>query len=124
LEAHANTQPVARTHSNEKQEGKRSRKRRRYGGAPVIASVPGTGAIRAARFAVFFTVVAWMAYLIEQTVRLDNTEITTRNLAETAVYALLVTLLAASATAYLLARIGYLERIKVHRRQPRSTIDD
>lgn len=53
--------------------------------------------VSGARFAVFFTGAAWCAYLVEQLVRLGETGVTARSLAETSVYLLLVTLLTASA---------------------------
>jgi len=90
----------------------------------IIAEPPGRATIGGARFAVFFTAAAWLAYVVEQVGRLSQSDMTPRTLAETGVYLVLVTLLTASASAYLLARIGYFERTKEHRRVPRSTIDD
>ena len=103
---------------------RRWRRSRQYGGAPIIAKAPGRPTVSGARFALFFTVAAWLAYLIEQVLRLSSGDVTTRNLAETAVYLALMTMLTASACAYLLARLGYFERIRTHQRVPRSTIDD
>ena len=90
----------------------------------MIAAAPGRATIGGARFALFFTGAAWLAYLVEQIVRVSTTDVSTRTLAETGVYLVIVTLLTASACGYLLARLGYFERIKAHRRIPRSTIDD
>lgn len=105
----------------------RRKKRRnetpRTTGAPIIADPPGSAAISAARFAIFFTIVAWLIYLIEQTLRVMDVGLTPRTFVETTLYLVLVTLLTASAVAYLLARLGYFERIKTHRRVPRSAID-
>ncbi|MEO9254017.1 MAG: glycosyltransferase family 2 protein, partial [Tepidiformaceae bacterium] len=98
--------------------------RRDPGGSPVIADPPGRATIGGARFAVFFTAAAWLAYVVEQVVRLSGSDLTPRTLAETAVYLIIVTSLTMSASAYLLTRVGYFERIKNHRRVPRSTIDD
>ncbi|MEO8538677.1 MAG: glycosyltransferase family 2 protein [bacterium] len=98
--------------------------KRKYGGLPVIPQAPGRATISGARFALFFTAAAWCAYVVEQTLRLANSELSPRTLAETGVYLVIVTLLTASASAYLLARLGHFERIKSHRRVPRSTIDD
>lgn len=97
---------------------------RHFGGGPIIAAPPGRGIISAARFALFFTGVAWFAYIIEQVLRLRDSGPGVQNVAETAVYTLLVTMLTVSALAYLLARLGYFNRIKNHRRVPRSAIDD
>ncbi len=93
-------------------------------GAPIIAKPPRRGTVAGARFALFFTGAAWVAYLVEQVSRLVNSDVTTRTIAETAVYLVMVTLLTASAAAYLVTRIGYFERLRGHRRVPRSTIDD
>jgi cellulose synthase/poly-beta-1,6-N-acetylglucosamine synthase-like glycosyltransferase len=98
--------------------------RQRRLSSPVLPDTPGRAVISGARFAVFFTAAAWCAYLVEQLVRLSNTGVTVRSLAETSVYLLLVTLLTGSAMAYLLARVGFYERSAAHRRTPRSTIDD
>ncbi len=56
--------------------------------------------------------------------RVTSADLTARQVAETGVYLVLVTLLATSASAYLLARLGYFERTRSHRRVPRSTLDD
>jgi cellulose synthase/poly-beta-1,6-N-acetylglucosamine synthase-like glycosyltransferase len=97
---------------------------RQYGGSPVIAETPGKATVGGARFALFFTAAAWLAYVAEQLVKLGTTPLTPRTLAETLMYLVLVTLLTGSAAAYLLARLGYFERMRNHRRVPRSIIDD
>lgn len=104
--------------------GDAEKRRKKFGGLPVIPEAPGRTTVSAARFALFFTGAAWLAYLLEQSVRLGRSDVTPRTLAETGVYLVLITLLTASACAYLLARLGHFERIKAHRRVPRSTIDD
>jgi cellulose synthase/poly-beta-1,6-N-acetylglucosamine synthase-like glycosyltransferase len=80
--------------------------------------------VSGARFALFFTSAAWLAYVTEQILRLADSEIGPRTIIETGVYLVIVSLLTASACAYLLARLGYFERIRVHQRVPRSSIDD
>ena len=110
--------------AGKEQKGNKKTKRHKVGGSPIIAAAPGPGTLRAARFAVFFTAAAWLGYLGEQAYRLSGSDLTARTLIEACVYLTLVTLLAASCSAYLLTRIGYFERIKSHRRVPRSTIDD
>ena len=100
------------------------KKERRYGGGPVIARPAGRATKSGARFALFFTGVAWLVYLVEQGMRVAEVGLTPLTVIETLLYLLLVTLLTASASAYLLARIGYFERINNHRRVPRSTIDN
>ena len=96
----------------------------KYGGLPAIAKTPGANTLRLARFALMFSLFAWGAYILQQVFRLDNTVLTTRGYIEAGVYLALVTMLTASSAAYLLSRIGYLERIRSHRRVPRSVIDD
>ena len=97
--------------------------RHKYGGSPVIPQAPGRTTVSGARFALFFTAAAWCAYVVEQATRLSQSNLSVRTLAETGVYLVIVTLLTLSASAYLLARLGHFERIKSHRRIPRSTID-
>jgi cellulose synthase/poly-beta-1,6-N-acetylglucosamine synthase-like glycosyltransferase len=96
----------------------------KFGGLPAIAKPPSATKLRLARFALLFSLFAWAAYVVEQIYRLDHTTLTTRALVEAGIYMALVSLLTASSAAYLLSRIGYLERMKVHRRTPRSLIDD
>ena len=84
----------------------------------------GRATVSAARFALFFTAAAWIAYVIEQSIRLSDSDLSFRTVIETVVYLLIVTALTASACAYLLARLGYMERTRTHQRVPRSTIDD
>jgi len=93
-------------------------------GLPVVPATPRRGTVAAARFAVFFTGSAWLAYVVEQAIRLQRSGVTPQSLAESIAYLLLVTLLTASASAYLISRLGYFERARTHRRIPRSTIDD
>ena len=93
-------------------------------GSPIIAAAPGRATVGGARFAVFFTAAAWVAYVVEQILRLVEPDVTLRTVAETSVYLAMVTVLTASGCAYLLTRVGYFERIRGHRRVPRSTIDD
>lgn len=95
----------------------------RYGGLPVVPKSPGRATISGARFALFFTAAAWCAYVVEQCLRLADSGLSPRVLAETLTYLVIVTLLTASASAYLLARLGHFERAKAHRRVPRSLID-
>ncbi|MFN3217401.1 MAG: glycosyltransferase family 2 protein [Acidimicrobiales bacterium] len=80
--------------------------------------------MRGARFALFFTAVAWFVYLVEQVDRLVTSELDLRTAVETGVYLVFVTLLALSAWSYLLARLGHYQRAGEHRRVPRSVIDD
>lgn len=99
-------------------------KRRRVIASSVLPPTPRRGTVAAARFAVFFTFAAWLAYLVEQVLRVQRSDMTAQSVAETVAYLVLVTLLAASASAYLVSRIGYFERARAHTRVPRSVIDD
>ncbi len=86
-------------------------------------TVPSRGAMSAARFALFLTIAAWVAYFVEQVQRYLDHSFDARGLIEASVYLLLVTLLTASAAAYLLARLGHMQRVRDHRRAPRAVID-
>ena len=108
----------------------RPRPRRRQWGAdrsrstlPAIAPTPSRRALIGARFAVFGTVIAWCAYVIEQIVRLLRSDLSLRSVAEAAAYLLIVTVLTGSAAAYLVTRLGYLNRTRQHRRESRAVID-
>ncbi len=73
---------------------------------------------------IFFTALAWLAYVVDQVGRLGTSELGARAVLETAGYFTIVTTLTASALAYLVARLGHLHRVRSHRRVPRSVIDD
>ena len=96
---------------------------RRAGAAPIMHPVPSRRAMSGARFALFLTVAAWLAYFGEQVRRYVDHPFGVRGTIEAVVYLLLVTLLTASAVAYLLARLGHLQRVRAHRRVPRAVID-
>ncbi len=100
------------------------RSKKRFGGAPVVISPPSASTIRAARFAVFFTGIAWICYLVEQLSRFGRVEHSLANVVGTIVFIVMVTLLTVSSIAYLLSRLGCFERLRAHRRTPRSAIDD
>jgi len=96
---------------------------RHAGAAPVIHAIPSKGAISAARFALFLTVAAWAAYFGEQIQRYVERPFSFQGTFEAVVYVVLVTLLTASASAYLLCRIGFLVRARNYHRVPRAVID-
>ena len=96
---------------------------RRAGAAPVMHPVPSRRAMSGARFALFLTIAAWVAYFGEQVRRYVDHPFGVRGTVEAVVYLLLVTLLTASAVGYLLARLGHLQRVRAHRREPRAVID-
>ena len=102
---------------------RRRKSKRRPAGAPIVAQTPTRATVGGARFAIFFTVVAWLAYTVEQVMRVQGQTLSHRRWIETGAYLVIVTLLTLSALAYLLARLGYFEEILKHQRTPRSIID-
>jgi cellulose synthase/poly-beta-1,6-N-acetylglucosamine synthase-like glycosyltransferase len=90
----------------------------------VLPPPVGRLTVPGARFAILITITAWLVYLIEQGILLAEITITPRVLSETLVYFVTVTMLTISCLAYLIARLGNFERVKIHRRVPRSTIDE
>lgn len=93
------------------------------GAAPVIHAVPTRRALIGARSALFMSMAAWLAYFIEQLRGLASRPADLLQTSEAILYIVLVTLLAASASAYLLCRLGYLSRARLYRRDPRAVID-
>jgi cellulose synthase/poly-beta-1,6-N-acetylglucosamine synthase-like glycosyltransferase len=120
-----------RIRRSKKRDGRRTfpRVRRQWGtergsgAAPIMHGIPSKGALSGARFALFLTIAAWAVYAGEQVRRYLADPFGTRGTVEAVVYMLLVTLLTASATAHLLARLGHLQRIRAHRRTPRAAMD-
>jgi cellulose synthase (UDP-forming) len=96
---------------------------RTSGAAPIMHAIPSRSAMSGARFALFLTLAAWLAYFVEQVRRYVDHPYGLRGTIEAAVYLLLVSLLTLSAVAYLLARLGHLQRVRSHRRTPRAVID-
>jgi cellulose synthase/poly-beta-1,6-N-acetylglucosamine synthase-like glycosyltransferase len=94
------------------------------GAAAVVHATPTRRAISGARFALFLTVAAWATYVVEQVGRYLSQPFSVRGTIEAGVYLLLVTSLTASASAYLLARLGHLSRARDHRRTPRVLLDE
>jgi len=90
----------------------------------AVAAPPSRRAVSGARFAIVLTLAAWFAYAIDQFYRIGQNPISVRAVFDTFTYFFLVTLLTASAVAYLITRLGYLYRIRDHQRVPRTTIDD
>ncbi len=94
----------------------------------ALAAVPrpATGrALSGARFAIFVTVAAWIAYLVTTLSKaFFGDGFSPRYAFDAAVYIVIVTLLVGSALAYLLARVGFQYRTRRHHRVPRAAIDD
>lgn len=89
----------------------------------VLPRHAGKLVVPGARFAIFFTIVAWIVYLFEQIVRLNALDITIPMALEAGFYLATVTLLTVSCLAFMIARLAHYERVKTHERIPRSIID-
>ncbi len=92
---------------------------------PAVPRVAGDWAMAFGRAAVVLTVVAW-ATLVATVVNSQIIEGGSGHagLVETIGFLTAVSLLAASATAYLFGRLGFYYRARQHRRVPRARIDD
>jgi cellulose synthase/poly-beta-1,6-N-acetylglucosamine synthase-like glycosyltransferase len=104
--------------------------RRQWGGDrrnPMSALPPtiSDGRIALARVAVMVTLGGWLAYFGTWLSKafISPHENTTRSKVEAVVYLLIVTLLTASAMAYLVCRLGYFYRSRDHRRVPLAALD-
>jgi cellulose synthase/poly-beta-1,6-N-acetylglucosamine synthase-like glycosyltransferase len=77
------------------------------------------------RLAIVMTVTAWLSYFIIWLINdfLSPLYSSTRSRAEAIIYLLIVTLLTASALAYLLSRLGFCYRTRSHRRASRAMLD-
>ena len=110
----------------------RARRVRRQWGSDrrtsALAAVPrpATGrSLSGARFAIFVTVAAWVAYLVTTLSKaFFGNGFSVRYAFDAALYIVIVTLLVGSALAYLLARVGFQYRTRRHHRVPRAAIDD
>lgn len=92
---------------------------------PSVPRVAGDWAMAFGRGAVVVTVLAWAALVVT----VVNSQIIEggagrAGLLETVGFLLAVSLLAASATAYLFGRLGFYYRARQHRRVPRALVDE
>lgn len=78
------------------------------------------------RLALVATVLAWTVYFIFWLYRefIDGGAVSTRSKVEALLYLAMVTLLTASAMAYLVCRLGFFYRNRDHRRVPRAALDE
>jgi EAL domain-containing protein (putative c-di-GMP-specific phosphodiesterase class I)/cellulose synthase/poly-beta-1,6-N-acetylglucosamine synthase-like glycosyltransferase len=93
---------------------------------PVVSPPIGERRVALARLAIVVTVLAWLGYLgtwIDGEL-LGGAPTTARARAEAVLYLLIVSLLTASAMAYLVSRLGFMYRTRSHHRTPRATIED
>jgi EAL domain-containing protein (putative c-di-GMP-specific phosphodiesterase class I)/cellulose synthase/poly-beta-1,6-N-acetylglucosamine synthase-like glycosyltransferase len=99
---------------------------RRTAPLPAVPPAVSDRRITAGRLAIVLTVSAWLgygAYTIEQQF-IAGLAGSARLVIEAIVYLLVVTALAASATGYLITRIGFFYRCRAHRRAPRIALDE
>ncbi|HZP73640.1 MAG TPA: glycosyltransferase family 2 protein [Gaiellaceae bacterium] len=92
---------------------------------PAVPRIAGEWAMAFGRAAVVLTVAMWAAlvFTVLNSQVLDGVS-GHASFVETAGFLLAVSFLAASATAYLFARLGFYYRAKRHRRMPRALIDE
>ena len=110
---------------------KRSKARRRQWGSdrreralPAVSKPATNASLGAARVAILVTVIGWFAFTIATLHRaFRHGAFDIRADLDALLYMVVVTLLTASALAYLVARLGFLYRARLHRRMPRAMID-
>jgi EAL domain-containing protein (putative c-di-GMP-specific phosphodiesterase class I)/cellulose synthase/poly-beta-1,6-N-acetylglucosamine synthase-like glycosyltransferase len=93
---------------------------------PTVPPPVSDRRIRMGRLAIVLTVSAWVAYMCFTIFQqfIEGRADSARLVIEAIVYMVVVTALTASAMAYLITRIGFFYRSRVHRRAPRAVIDD
>jgi EAL domain-containing protein (putative c-di-GMP-specific phosphodiesterase class I)/cellulose synthase/poly-beta-1,6-N-acetylglucosamine synthase-like glycosyltransferase len=93
---------------------------------PIVPPPVSEGRITRGRLAIVVTITVWACYItytiIQQFIAGHASSV--RLAIEAIVYMLVVTGLAASATAYLITRIGYFYRARGHQRAPRIMLDE
>ncbi|HUC58725.1 MAG TPA: glycosyltransferase family 2 protein [Streptosporangiaceae bacterium] len=92
---------------------------------PVVPRPVSDRRIAMTRLAIIVTVTAWLAYAIDWLIDdfLNPVYSSTQSRAEAIIYLLIVTMLTASALAYLLSRLGYCYRTRSHHRANRAILD-
>jgi EAL domain-containing protein (putative c-di-GMP-specific phosphodiesterase class I)/cellulose synthase/poly-beta-1,6-N-acetylglucosamine synthase-like glycosyltransferase len=93
---------------------------------PIVAPAVSEGRITRGRLAIVVTITVWACYITYTIIQqfIAGHASTVRLGIEAIVYMLVVTGLAASATAYLITRIGYFYRGRGHQRAPRVMLDE
>jgi EAL domain-containing protein (putative c-di-GMP-specific phosphodiesterase class I)/cellulose synthase/poly-beta-1,6-N-acetylglucosamine synthase-like glycosyltransferase len=99
---------------------------RRSAPHPLVPPAVSEGRIARGRLAIVLTITVWASYLIGTVIQqfIAGRASTARLAIEAIVYMIVVTGLAASATAYLITRIGYFYRSRAHHRAPRIVLDN
>ena len=99
---------------------------RRSAPQPIVPPPVSEGRIARGRLAIVLTITVWAAYLIRTVIEqfIAGHATSARLAIEAIVYMVVVTGLAASATAYLITRIGFFYRSRAHHRAPRIVLDN
>src|SRR5690349_11037131 len=99
---------------------------RRTAPHPLVAPAVSEGRIARGRLAIVLTIAVWACYVVYTVIEqfIAGHANTPRLVVEAIVYLVVVTGLAASATAYLITRIGFFYRSRAHHRAPRIALDN
>jgi cellulose synthase/poly-beta-1,6-N-acetylglucosamine synthase-like glycosyltransferase len=92
---------------------------------PAVAPAPSDTRIGVGRLAVVVTLLGWLAYFTRWLFLevLSPQYASPRSKVEAGIYLLIMSLLTASALAYLVCRLGSMYRSREHRRVPRAVLD-
>ena len=93
---------------------------------PLVAPPVSEGRIARGRLAIVLTIAVWACYIVYTVIQqfIAGHADSARLVVEAIVYMVVVTALAASATAYLITRIGFFYRSRAHHRAPRIALDN
>ena len=93
---------------------------------PLVSPPVSEGRIARGRLAIVLTIAVWACYIIYTVIEqfIAGKADSARLAVEAIVYMLVITGLAASATAYLITRIGFFYRSRAHHRAPRIALDN
>jgi EAL domain-containing protein (putative c-di-GMP-specific phosphodiesterase class I)/cellulose synthase/poly-beta-1,6-N-acetylglucosamine synthase-like glycosyltransferase len=93
---------------------------------PLVSPPVSEGRIARGRLAIVLTIAVWACYIIYTVIEqfIAGKADSARLVVEAIVYMVVVTGLAASATAYLITRIGFFYRSRAHHRAPRIALDN
>src|SRR5262249_38735022 len=91
---------------------------------PSVTERSGPHAVAFARLAILTTVGAWLAFVLTTAWRaVTSGGISLTLVLEAGAYIGIVSLLCCSSLAYLACRVGFLNRVRDHRRTPRAELD-
>ncbi|WP_239075379.1 EAL domain-containing protein [Planosporangium flavigriseum] len=93
---------------------------------PLVPPPVSEGRIARGRLAIVMTITVWACYIVYTVIEqfIAGRANSARLVVEAIVYMIVVTGLAASATAYLITRIGFFYRSRAHHRAPRIVLDN